>query len=164
VADDFTIKGKLEIDDSALKNASRSFEIFSKYFDGVSKSAKKASADIQTLFDGITGLSSAGTKAKFGNSFSNEFVKAADAARKLENEIAGLDGAQKAFLATTQRVASELGGKNYQNLSSQIDRFKSADTRSTFQMAGGGVVKKAGGGSMRGTGAAVRGKGFSGCY
>jgi TP901 family phage tail tape measure protein len=139
VADDFTIKGKLEIDDSALKNASRSFEIFSKYFEGVSKSAKKASADIQTLFDSITGLSSAGTKTKFGNSFSNEFVKATDAARKLENEIAGLDGAQKAFLATTQRVASELGGKNYQNLSSQIDRFKSADTRSTFQMAGGGV-------------------------
>jgi hypothetical protein len=32
------------------------------------------------------------------------------------------------------------------------------------KMAGGGVVKKAGGGSMRGTGAAVRGKGFSGCY
>jgi hypothetical protein len=32
------------------------------------------------------------------------------------------------------------------------------------KMAGGGVVKKASGGSMRGTGAAVRGKGFSGCY
>ena len=32
------------------------------------------------------------------------------------------------------------------------------------KMATGGVVKKAGGGSMRGTGAAVRGKGFSGCY
>ena len=32
------------------------------------------------------------------------------------------------------------------------------------KMAGGGVVKKSTGGSMRGTGAAVRGKGFSGCY
>lgn len=32
------------------------------------------------------------------------------------------------------------------------------------KMATGGVVKKASGGSMRGTGAAVRGKGFSGCY
>ena len=32
------------------------------------------------------------------------------------------------------------------------------------KMATGGVVKKAGGGSMRGTGAAMRGKGFSGCY
>ena len=32
------------------------------------------------------------------------------------------------------------------------------------KMSTGGVVKKASGGSMRGTGAAVRGKGFSGCY
>jgi hypothetical protein len=32
------------------------------------------------------------------------------------------------------------------------------------KMATGGTVKKATGGSMRGTGAAVRGKGFSGCY
>jgi hypothetical protein len=32
------------------------------------------------------------------------------------------------------------------------------------KMAGGGVVKKAGGGSMRGAGCAVRGKGFSGSY
>lgn len=32
------------------------------------------------------------------------------------------------------------------------------------KMATGGVVRKATGGSMRGTGAAVRGKGFSGCY
>ena len=32
------------------------------------------------------------------------------------------------------------------------------------KMATGGVVKKATGGSMRGTGAAMRGKGFSGCY
>ena len=32
------------------------------------------------------------------------------------------------------------------------------------KMRKGGVVKKATGGSMRGTGAAVRGKGFSGCY
>lgn len=32
------------------------------------------------------------------------------------------------------------------------------------KMKSGGVVKKATGGSMRGTGAATRGKGFSGCY
>jgi len=32
------------------------------------------------------------------------------------------------------------------------------------KMNSGGVVKKATGGSMRGTGAATRGKGFSGCY
>lgn len=32
------------------------------------------------------------------------------------------------------------------------------------KMMSGGVVKKATGGSMRGTGAAIRGKGFSGCY
>jgi len=32
------------------------------------------------------------------------------------------------------------------------------------KMRKGGVLKKATGGSMRGTGAAVRGKGFSGCY
>lgn len=32
------------------------------------------------------------------------------------------------------------------------------------KMMSGGAVKKATGGSMRGTGAAVRGKGFSGCY
>lgn len=56
--------------------------------------------------------------------------------------------------------AKDMREPNKLSSKSGEERYQGDITR----RSGGGVVKKASGGSMRGTGAAIRGKGFSGCY
>lgn len=135
--EDFEIKGKVNIDYSALDDMSNKAQRAAKTLEEIDK-ALSSGITSTALTDVIRSLNEIGGLHPFANT-SQEFLSAVTAAHKLNNELESLDGTQRALLDSARQVASELGSKNYENLSSRIDRFNSSDTRSTYQMASGGV-------------------------
>jgi len=102
------------------------------------------------------------SSTKYGIKNYNDNLSAAQAARaKNAYKTGGMikEGSAK-DMREDKAMAKKRGMSMKKWESSAADKKHDAPKK----MATDGVVKKATGGSMRGTGAAIRGKGYSGCY
>ena len=132
MAEDFTIDGKVNIDYSA-------FDAMSAAGERAFNKNKKAFDRLDTTFGQIEQrLTSLGKFTPFGN-LSTELLVATRNAKGLDDELKSISKKDKVLLKTANQVAAELGSKNYQNLSGEIDRRLAPDFRPTRDMVGGGA-------------------------
>jgi TP901 family phage tail tape measure protein len=134
VAEDFSIDGKVNIDYSAFDAMSakgaQAYEKLKKPFDRMVSDF----AQIEQKLDSVAKKA----QAPF-STLHPAFVQATLDVQKLSDKYDSLNKKQKALYDIASKTAGILGGKDYNNLSTQIDTALSTDFRPTRPVAGGGV-------------------------